>query len=133
MSSFPERLKEAMEDRNMTITRLSNASKISKPLLSNYLKGNYKAKQENLYILSNILNVSPTWLMGFDVDKDREWFGGNNIDDETYETYKNSKPLDEVEILYSKTKDFLTDDDREMIMYVMEKTKRKIDEQLNNK
>lgn len=43
---------------------------------------------------------------------------------------KYKKDYDELDILFSKYKDILSDDDKETIRFVIEKAKRKIDEQL---
>lgn len=40
---------------------------INKGALSSYLTGRYIPKQSNIYKLAEILDVSPAWLMGFDV------------------------------------------------------------------
>ena len=45
---------------------------IKKPTLSAYLKGSYEAKQDNVYTLAKILNVSEAWLMGYDVPMEKE-------------------------------------------------------------
>lgn len=76
MEDFNKRLKIAMSNRNINQAKLSKLSGISKPLISNYLSGKYKAKQDNLYIIAKILNVNEAWLMGFDVDMER-----TNIDE----------------------------------------------------
>lgn len=39
--------------------------------------------------------------------------------------------FDELELLFSKNKDILTDDDKETIKFIVEKRKREIDKQLN--
>ena len=44
----------------------------------------------------------------------------------------NLKMFDELELLFSKNKDILTDDDKETIKFIVEKRKREIDKQLNN-
>lgn len=43
--------------------------------------------------------------------------------------YKNSE-LDELEILFNKNKDILTDDDKETMKFIIEKRRREIDKQL---
>ena len=40
------------------------------------------------------------------------------------------QPFDELEILFSKHKDILTDDDKEYIKFIIEKRKKEIDKQL---
>lgn len=77
-SIFAKRLDEAMALRNIKAVQICKASeklfeegKIPKPIykgtISAYLKGKYKAQQDNVYTLSLILNVSEAWLMGYDV------------------------------------------------------------------
>lgn len=72
IDSFANRLRLAMKDNNINLSKLSSLTNISKPLISNYLSGNYQAKQTNVYILAKALNVNPVWLMGYDVSKDFE-------------------------------------------------------------
>lgn len=71
--TFANRLKKALDYNNMRPIDLANKAKISKAQISNYLKGSYKAKQDKLYTIAKILNVSEAWLMGYDVDMEREW------------------------------------------------------------
>lgn len=66
MASFSSRLRQAMEARGYSQTDLANAAGLDKSLISNYISGKYKARQENLYLLSRALDVSEAWLMGYD-------------------------------------------------------------------
>lgn len=122
VDSFANRLKYAMNDNKINLSKLSMITNISKPLISNYLSGNYKAKQQNLYKLAKALNVSPTWLMGFDVDMDREWFSeeNNTIDEKTYKIYEESYN-DEIIKKYKIVKNNLTNDDKDTINYILDK------------
>lgn len=67
IDTFANRLKKALVMNNMKPIELSIKTGIDKSLISNYLSGNYKAKQDKLAIIGNILGVSPVWLMGYDV------------------------------------------------------------------
>lgn len=78
--TFANRLKKALDYNNMRPIDLANKTKISKAQICNYLKGTYKAKQDKLYIIAKVLDVSEAWLMGYDVDMDREWFPDNKED-----------------------------------------------------
>ena len=78
--TFANRLKKALDYNNMRPIDLANKTKISKAQICNYLKGTYKAKQDKLYIIAKALDVSEAWLMGYDVDMDREWFPDNKED-----------------------------------------------------
>ena len=66
------RLRKALSMRNMTQTELCSKAMISKSTLSEYLKGLYEPKQDKVYMLSQALNVNPTWLMGFDAPMEVE-------------------------------------------------------------
>jgi transcriptional regulator with XRE-family HTH domain len=65
VSSFQERLKEAMGD--MTATELSAYLDISKQSVSAYLTGKRKPKRFVAEAIAKILYVDPAWLFGYDV------------------------------------------------------------------
>lgn len=48
-------------------------------------------------------------------------------------TLKNNTSFDELEILFDKNKDILTDDDKEYIKFIIEKRKKEIDKELEKK
>lgn len=75
--TFANRLKKALDYNNMKPVDLANKTKINKSLISNYLSGNFKAKQDKVNIIAETLNVSEGWLMGYDVDMDRDWLPDN--------------------------------------------------------
>ena len=56
----------------MTQAELSSRSKISKSSISHYLKGDWAGKQDAVYSIAQVLNVSEAWLMGYDVPMDAE-------------------------------------------------------------
>ena len=72
--TFANRLRKALEYNNMKPVDLANRTGINKSLISNYLSGTFKAKQDKVNIIAETLGVSEGWLMGYDVDMDREWF-----------------------------------------------------------
>ena len=67
MTTFRERLLEAIRMREISRAELSRRSGVSEALLSSYVKGSYKANQYTLVKLANTLNVPVAWLMGADV------------------------------------------------------------------
>lgn len=80
--SFAKRLQQAMTLRNLKSSQIERKSEqlykegkikkiIKMPLITDYLKGRYEAKQSNIYALSLILNVDEAWLMGADVPMER--------------------------------------------------------------
>ena len=71
MATFSERLKEAMELRNIDRSTVIRITGIDKGAFSAYVNGKYNAGQTNLYLLAKALNVSEAWLMGHDVPLER--------------------------------------------------------------
>jgi len=71
MKEIKDRLQEALQMRDMTRSELSELSGVPKPMITDYLKGRYKPKQNNIYALSKALRVNPAWFMGYeDIDAD---------------------------------------------------------------
>lgn len=71
MNSFKDRLKFAMQNKNLNQSELSKLTGIGRNSISDYLKGKYEAKQDKIYILAKYLNVNEAWLMGYNVSKER--------------------------------------------------------------
>lgn len=84
VEDFSDRLRKAMNIRGIKQIDLVNKTGIDKSLISNYLSGKYKAKSDKLHKLAIALNVSEGWLMGYDVDIDREWISTPSIEDASY-------------------------------------------------
>lgn len=61
--SIKERLREAMDDKGLTIKALSDLSKIPYRSLQNYLRGEREPNAEALIALSTHLNISIDWLL----------------------------------------------------------------------
>ena len=71
--TFANRLKIALNLKKMKPIDLANKTGINKSLISNYLSGAFKAKQDKVNIIAETLDVSEGWLMGYDVSMEREW------------------------------------------------------------
>lgn len=71
VSTTAQRLKEAMEVRDMKQVELSEKSGISAPSISCYLSGKYEPKQIALYHLGRALDVAEMWLSGYDAPMER--------------------------------------------------------------
>ena len=67
-----QRISEALELRNMKQADLCRLAKVPKSSLSLYLSGAYEPKQDRIYAMARVLNVSEAWLMGYDVPMDRQ-------------------------------------------------------------
>lgn len=72
VDSFQNRLKHAMEINNMKQVDLVEKSGLDKTLINKYLAGISNARQKNLTVLADVLNVNEVWLMGYDVPMERE-------------------------------------------------------------
>lgn len=79
-SNTANRLKEIMNERNLKQIDILNAClpfckkyevKMSKSDISQYVSGKVEPGQDKLFVLGNALNVSESWLMGFDVPRGR--------------------------------------------------------------
>lgn len=65
------RLRSALNLRNMKAIELSEKTGIPKSAISQYMSGYAKPKQDRIYLLARALNVSEAWLMGYDVPMER--------------------------------------------------------------
>ena len=72
IDTFQNRLKQAMEIRNIKQVDLVEKTKLDKTLINKYLAGVSNARQRKLTLLADALNVNEIWLMGYDVPMDRE-------------------------------------------------------------
>lgn len=70
-SEFKDRLRTAMELRNIKPVELAEKTGLSKARISQYLNGIYTPKSKGTYLIAVALNVSETWLMGFNVSMER--------------------------------------------------------------
>lgn len=66
-ANFAERFKTAIEIRGIKQVELCAATGIPKSAMSQYLKGNFEPKQDRITLIAKALNVSETWLMGYEV------------------------------------------------------------------
>ncbi len=79
--STAERLKQIMQERNLKQVDILNLSlpicakydiKMNKSDISQYVSGKVEPSQEKLVVLGMALNVTESWLMGFDVPSERK-------------------------------------------------------------
>jgi repressor LexA len=69
--SFANRMRKAMEIRNMTQADLVKKTGLPKSAISQYYSGKYEPKQKGIYLIAKALNVNEAWLMGYDVPMER--------------------------------------------------------------
>lgn len=74
IENFSTRLESALRLRNMKSVELHEKTGISESLISKYLSNNATARQDKLVLISNVLNINPVWLMGYDVPMENSAF-----------------------------------------------------------
>ena len=67
ISTTQERLKEMMEDLNISAADIVRKTGINKSTLSNYINGKRIADQDHLAQIADPYGIDPAWLMGYDV------------------------------------------------------------------
>lgn len=72
VTELKNRLTLALSVREMTPIELSEKTGISKSSISQYMSGYSKPKNDRIYLISKALNISETWLMGYNVPMDRD-------------------------------------------------------------
>lgn len=65
------RIKKALSIRGMKQSELCEKTKIPKSALSEYISGAYEPRQDRLFLIAQVLDVDPVWLMGFDVPMEK--------------------------------------------------------------
>ena len=70
--SCSQRISAALKHRNIKQADLCKLAKVPKSSLSLYLSGAYEPKQDRIYDMARVLNVSEAWLMGYDVPMERQ-------------------------------------------------------------
>lgn len=70
--SCGKRIEKALTIRNMKQSELCKLANVPKSSLCLYLKGAYGPKQDKIFKMANVLNVSEAWLMGYDVPMSNE-------------------------------------------------------------
>lgn len=75
MTIQSDRLKVAMKLRKIKQIRLAEATGVNHGTISNYMRGIYAPRGENLTKIADALGVSEAWLAGFDVPMSPEASG----------------------------------------------------------
>lgn len=69
-SNSNERIRLLINELEISQTEFCNKTGLTKSALSNYLNGDRQPRQDQIDKISRAFNVSPTWLMGYDVPKE---------------------------------------------------------------
>lgn len=66
------RLKQAMNNINISAQELADKSGVSKASISQYVNGSHKPSNISAPKLAKVLMVNAMWLMGFDIDDEKK-------------------------------------------------------------
>lgn len=72
METFAVRLKKLLKEKKISQSELSKRTHIGKSSISTYLKGGYIPKQDKIYLIAKVLDVSESYLMGWTDEKERK-------------------------------------------------------------
>lgn len=72
VESCGQRIAKALSIRGMKQSDLCKFANVPKSSLSLYLSGAYEPKQNRIYDMAKVLNVSEAWLLGYDVPMEKE-------------------------------------------------------------
>lgn len=129
-SNTSERLKELMALKGLRQIDIAEKTGLGKSAISQYVSGKITPKQDKVYILAEGLNVSPTWLMGYDVPMEKETIptteppnNGYYTDPETAELAEKLRTNPNGRILFDASKD-LSKEDINVVLTVIEGLKR---------
>ena len=78
VATTSERLRNALDSANMRPADLARLTGISKGSIHHYLTGTYEPKSGAINKMAVALNVTESWLWGYDVAKERENFQKKN-------------------------------------------------------
>lgn len=70
--SCAERMALALRLRGMKQSELCIKTGIPKSAISQYINGEFKPKQDRIFIIARALDVDEAWLMGYDVPMEKQ-------------------------------------------------------------
>lgn len=114
MSFFSKNLEYLRKERKMSRNELADKLNVNQSTISRWENGDMGVTVGNAYDVARFFNVSIADLTGEDL------------------TVDSNDNFDELELLFSKNKDILTDEDKEYIKFIIEKRKREIDKQMGD-
>lgn len=112
MSLFSKNLKFLREKNKLSQNKLAELANLNQTTIARWENEEISPSLDNIIDVANALNVSIANLTGIDLEK------------------KENNSFDELELLFDKNKDVLTEDDKEYIKFIIEKRKKEIDKQL---
>lgn len=109
---FNKNLKFIRQEKGISQQELADKLNLDRSTISRWENDDMDITIGNALKLSDFFNIPMEEFTGTDLSQ------------------KNEKTFDELEVLFDKNKDILTDEDKETIKFLIEKRKREIDKQL---
>lgn len=108
VTSFAQRLKQAMQLRGIKQVELCQTTGIPKSAMSQYASGSFEPRQDRLTQLAEALQVNEAWLLGFDAPMELQATPPQDAELQEVLEYYKSKPG--MKLLFSITKDATPED-----------------------
>lgn len=103
-NALKDRLRLAMDLKDMRAIELSEKTGIPKSAISQYLSGYAKPKQDRIYLIAKALDINEVWLMGYDVPMERQ-AGGENEQKESLADVEHQEAVEKAAELFSRLSD----------------------------
>lgn len=71
VAELKDRLRKALQVRDMKPIELSEKTKIPKSAISQYMSGYTNPKQDRIHLICKALNINEAWLLGYDAPFER--------------------------------------------------------------
>ena len=111
MSYFSTNLKFLREQKKLSQNKLAEMANVNQTTIMRWESGEMSPSLDNIYDIANALNISVADLTGKNLKEDDVEF-------------------DELDLLFDKHKDILTESDKTLIKTIIEQRKKEIDKEL---
>lgn len=112
MSLFSKNLKFLREKKKLSQNKLAELANVNQTTIARWENEEISPSLDNIFDVADALNISVANLTGTDLEK------------------KETNSFDELELLFDKNKNILTEDDKQYIKFIIEKRRKDIDKQL---
>ena len=112
MSLFSKNLRFLREKNKLSQNKLAELANVNQTTIARWESGEISPSLDNIFDVADALNVSVANLTGTDLEKEE------------------TNSFDELELLFDKNKNILTEDDKQYIKFIIEKRRKDIDKQL---
>lgn len=111
-SYFPQNLQFLRKEKNMTQSELAKKIEVDQTTIGRWEDGNREPTVGNVANIASVFNVTIADLLDKDLSSSDNYH------------------IDELDVLFDKNKEILTNDDKEYIKFIIEKRKKEIDKEL---